>query len=140
MSLIDNHNTHPSDGHAKLYILIHPSSPDSSSSGQSISLLLNASHALLDVFSSGVVWQTLLDEFAAVKEGEDAESVMERMAWGSEVANLPRPIASVLGEAFPQSWLEWAKTMWNALKALKNVKAVRFPTSLSSCRVCSNDL
>lgn len=116
MSLLDNHNTHPSDGHAKLYILIHPESTRTS-------LLLNASHALLDVFSSGVIWQTLLDEFALVKEGETAESVMQGFEWGKEVANLPRPIANVLGEAFPQTWFEWAKTIWRALKALGNVKA-----------------
>lgn len=116
MYSLDNHNTHPADGHAKLYVLAR-------SDGR-ISLLLNASHALLDVFSSGVVWQTLIDEFALALEKES-----KRIEWGVEVANLPRPIANVLGEAFPQSWFEWAKTMYNTIRALGNVKAVSIASS-----------
>lgn len=111
MYSIDNHNTHPSDGHAKLYVLAR--------SNGSISLLLNASHALLDVFSSGVVWQTLIDEFALALDKEGAT-----IEWGKEVENLPRPIANVLGEAYPQSWFEWLRTMFNTIRALSNVKAV----------------
>ena len=109
LSSLDNHNTHPADGHAKLYALARPNGR--------ISLILNMSHAVLDIYSLGVIWQTLFDELALENN--------EPIDWGEEVANLPRPIANVLGEAYPQSWFGWFMTIFNAIRALSNAKAVR---------------
>lgn len=111
---LDNHNTHPADGHAKLYVLARPNGH--------VSLALNASHALVDFFSLAVVWQTLIDEFALENN--------EPIKWGEEVANLPRPIANVLSEAYPQSWFEWFATIFNVLRTLWNAKAVRFACAI----------
>ena len=108
---LNNHNTHPADGHAKLYVLARPDGR--------ISLALNMSHALMDIYSLGVMWQTLIDELALENN--------EPIEWGEEIANLPRPLANVLGEAYPQSWFGWFTTIFNAIRSLGNAKAVRPP-------------
>jgi len=119
---LDNHNTHPADGHARLYVLARRNGR--------ISLVLNASHALLDFASVTVVWQTLIDELALENQ--------ERIEWGVEVANLPRPIANVLSEAYPQSWFQWFKSMFDMVRALGNARAVRFTQHPPSSPMTNN--
>lgn len=119
MDVLDNHNTHPVDGHAKLYICARPNGR--------ISLLLNVSHALLDFFASCVVWQTMVDEIAKpdTEEGEVIE-------WGEEVGRLPRSIGNVISEAYPQGWWAWAKSIITTLKGMGNVRKVRWILAFGS--------
>lgn len=109
---LDNQNTHPPDGQAKLYFLPR-------STGR-ISLILNTSHAVIDLSSSAIVWQTLIDEFA--------QNSQEPVKWGDEIANLPRSIGNVMSEAYPQSTIAWGKTVYAATKAMASVTSVRMTT------------
>lgn len=108
MHSLDNHNTHPADGHGQLFVLAR--------SNGKVSIMQNASHALLDFVATCQIWQTLLDEIALDRD--------DPIKWGEEVANLPRAIANVLGEAYPQGWWAWAQSIFRTLKGIRNVRAV----------------